>query len=344
MTDEYLWSRAGVADPDVVQLERILGRLAFAPERATLPRWRLTETRQPHRASWRFFGALVATTAAAIALVLTVARQESSPTLEVTALAGTPTLASHPVSNRNLWLPGRWLETGADARANIDIENVGRVEIAPDTRIGLLRTRPGDYRLNLAHGSMQAVIWAPPGQVSVATPSSTAVDLGCVYSMTMDDDGTGLIEVAVGWVGFEWNGRESFIPAGATCPTRPRLGPGTPRYPDTSDAFRAALEVIDTSPVQTPARTAAVNRVIAEARARDAVTLWHLLSRVDGADRDRVFDALARLVPPPSGVTREAIRAGDRQALDRWWDALDLGTAAWWRIWQQRWRESPAAK
>ena len=36
------------------------------------------------------------------------------------------------------------------------------------------------------------------------------------------------ISVTTGWVGFEWRGRESFIPAGAVCLTRKSLGPGTP--------------------------------------------------------------------------------------------------------------------
>ena len=68
------------------------------------------------------------------------------------------------------------------------------------------------------------------------------------------------------------------------------------------------------------------------------MTLWHLLARVPPADRDRVFDALARLVPPPSPVTRDGIRRGDRAMLDAWWDGLGLGTSDWWRVWERRWR------
>ena len=72
-----------------------------------------------------------------------------------------------------------------------------------------------------------------------------------------------------------------------------------------------------------------------EAEERDEVTLWHLLTRVGTSDRDRVFDRLAQFVPPPQGVTREGIRAGRREMLDAWWDALGLGTAAWWRTWKR---------
>jgi hypothetical protein len=68
------------------------------------------------------------------------------------------------------------------------------------------------------------------------------------------------------------------------------------------------------------------------------MTLWHLLSRVPTEDRGLVFDALATLVAPPGGVTRDGIRRGDRAMRDRWWDALDLGTSSWWRTWERQWR------
>ena len=85
-------------------------------------------------------------------------------------------------------------------------------------------------------------------------------------------------------------------------------------------------------------REQALGDVLAGARARDAITLWHLLRRVDAPDRGRVFDALAALAPPPSSVTRQGIVDGDRQMLDEWWDALGLGTTSWWRTWKRQWR------
>jgi hypothetical protein len=339
MTGDYLWDRTGWADPELVQLERVLGTLGYRPS----PAPRFVSAPATGRARPRAFAyVLVATAAAVITLIAISWRVGSGPVpgLQVTRLAGTPTIGSRPVTDRHELSVGRWLETDAAARASIDVASVGRVEVEPDTRIGLLRTRPGDYRLHLARGTMQAVIWAPPGQFSVATPSSTAVDLGCVYTMTVDDGGVGLVQVMAGWVGFEWRGRESFIPAGAVCVTRPGLGPGTPHYEDTSEAFRAALTMVDVNGGSAAARAAALGRLLAEARPRDEVTLWHLLSRVDLDQRDRVFDRLAEFVAPPAGVTRDGIRAGRREMLDAWWDALDLGTTSWWRTWKQQWRDN----
>ena len=74
--------------------------------------------------------------------------------------------------------------------------------------------------------------------------------------------------------------------------------------------------------------------VLAESSERDEATLWHLLARVPPAERDRVFDRLARFVPPPPIVTRDGIREGRRDMLDRWWDAMGLGAIGWWRTWK----------
>ena len=65
------------------------------------------------------------------------------------------------------------------------------------------------------------------------------------------------------------------------------------------------------------------------------MTLWHLIPRVAGADRDAVVDALAARVPMPAAVTRDAVLRLDAAALDRWWDALGLDEANWWRKWKR---------
>src|SRR5262249_37630582 len=118
---------------------------------------------------------------------------------------------------------------------------------------------------------------------------------------------------------------------GAVCATRPGVGPGTPHYDDVFASVSAALETLDFGPKTPALRDAALTRVLDNARTRDAVTLWHLLSRVDPrTERTRVFDRLAALVPPPPDVTREGIASGRRDMLDRWWERLGLGNADWW--------------
>jgi ferric-dicitrate binding protein FerR (iron transport regulator) len=338
VSDDYLWDRSGRPDPEVVRLEQLLGTL----RQADPARLALRASPAPPGARGRFYAALGAAAAVILALVGLpwVYGSGADTGWTVTRMSGSPTVGDQPLVDQARLTVGRWLETRQDGRATIDVADVGQVQLEPETRLELLGTEPGRHRLHLERGTMHAVIWSPPGQFSVETPSSTAVDLGCAYTMTIDPSGAGLIRVTSGWVGFVWEGREAFIPAGAVCRTRPGLGPGTPRFEDTSDAFGASLEVLDTVLRGSPEADAALDRVLDEARPRDALTLWHLLSRVDPARREAVFERLAGFVPPPAGVTLAGIRNGSQPMLDRWWDELDLGSTNWWRLWEQEWREN----
>jgi hypothetical protein len=333
VSDNYLWDRSDPADDDVARLEQTLAPLA-------LPRTRVLVL-PPAAAPRRLRFAAIATLAAASIALLCGAvwrHRHDGPALAVTRLAGAPRIASSTIATEGALGAGHWLETDADARASIAVGDIGRVDVETDTRIGLVGSRDGMYRLRLDRGTMHAFIWAPPGRFFVDTPSSTAVDLGCAYTLTVDRSGSGLLQVTSGWVGFELRGRESFIPAGAVCPTRRDLGPGTPRYEDVPADVAAALDTLDFGTPDAAARDAALDVILTHARARDVVTLWHLLSRVPPDARGRVFDRLASFVPPPKGVTRDGIVAGTREMRDAWWDELGLGTASWWRTWRQPWR------
>ena len=320
---DYLWDKSGEVDPDIERLERALGVFAQSTPPPALSRGHYVSK------SSRWMGA--ALLAASLTLVvggLTFAFRfhPAVPSWQVTTAAGPSSL---PV--------GGWLETGEREKISFNVADIGRVVLEPRTRLRLLNTRAGHHSLELAHGTMHATIWAPPNQFFVETPSTLAVDLGCAYTLTVDDEGAGLVSVLVGWVGFKWHDRESFIPAGSACVTRPRIGPGTPYNERVSPAYREALSTIDFTP-RLPDAANALTLVLNESTERDEVTLWHLLSRVPAPERDRVFDRLAAFVAPPAGVTRDGIRGGNREMLDAWWDGLGLGSTSLWRTWSQQWR------
>lgn len=213
---------------------------------------------------------------------------------------------------------GEWVETDAGATASVRIGEIGRVDIESNTRLQLLTATSGEHRLNLAHGAISVEIVAPPRIFFVETPSSTVVDLGCAYTMQVDQDGVGMLRVTGGWASLEWNGRESVVPAGASAPTRPTHGPGTPSFDDASERLRQALLDFDFSPE--PEGSLAV--VLSESRDRDTLTLWHLMSRVEPADRRRVFDRLVALTPLPRGVDRDKAMTLDADTMRVWREEL----------------------
>jgi hypothetical protein len=349
---DYLWDKSGDPDPEVERLEVMLSRFQH---RRPAPAF-------PQRVGWRrgLLASLVAWSlrgwaVAAAALVLALGawflvRQTSpaphgpaGPAWNVARLSGAPTLGGRRMGDRGRLALGQTLGTDASSSAILNAGAVGEIQVDPGSRLRLVESRAGRQRLALDLGAIHVMIWAPPGQFVVDTPSAAAVDLGCAYTLRVGDNGDSLLSVTFGWVGFTLHGRESFIPEGAKCATRRDIGPGTPYFAEASPAFQAALEELDfgTSAPQAPARqkAAALDAVLVNARPRDALTLWHLLARLDPPGRALVYDRLATLVPPPRGVTRQGILNGDKRMRDLWWNALGLGDTSWWRMWERDWPE-----
>lgn len=207
---------------------------------------------------------------------------------------------------------GALLQTSSTSRAHVKVGTIGAVDVEPDTRLRLGRIDPTQYRLALDRGSISARVTAPPRLFVVDTPSSTLVDLGCAYHVQVDEQGTGLLTVTDGWTSLEWHGRESLVPAGASCPIRRGVGPGIPAFDDASPALKAALSAIDAGD------EGMLDIALSDARVRDTLSLWHISTRVPPSDRARVFDRLQALVPMPDGVTRDEVLRLDPNALREW--------------------------
>jgi len=340
VSGDYLWDGSGEPDPEIQQLEA-----ALRPLRGTRPSPQPRPRRPRTSHSSGGWSAVAAAAAVLLALAATVARTRppaaplASAGWKLAWLEGASWRQARVVRETRLGV-GEWIDTRR-GRARLSVGEIGEARLEPSTRVGLLDAGDRSHHLSLARGVMHAVIWAPPGQFLVDTPSAVAVDLGCSYTLEVADDGSGLLRVETGWVGFESRGLQSLVPAGAACSTRRGVGPGTPYFETAPEALRRALVEIDFGS-DGRERRAALERALGEARARDALSLWHLLSRVDGEDRGRVFDRLAALVPPPVEVTREGILRGDRTLNDLWWDELGLGSADFWRDWTARWQDPRA--
>jgi hypothetical protein len=352
MKDDYLWDGSGEPDLEVQKLETALGR--FRHNRPA-PAFHRVGDVQPAKQRSHYFSFLfslrfvVAATAILVAagLSLLLLRPKIAthlgPGWDVARLEGTPRVGSHKIgtdATPTQLHAGETLETDHSSRAVITLDETGRVEIDGDSWLRVVDNGPEHKRLALDRGTIHARIWAPPGQFVVDTPSAVAVDLGCVYTLHVDDSGAGLVRTTMGWVGFKLNGQESFIPAGAVCALRPKTGPGTPYFEDASASFRDALARFDFADTTPPERNALLGILLVDARQNDALTLWHLLGRVSDADRPGVYDRLAALAPPPPSVTRQGILHLDRQMLDTWWNSLGFGDISLWRMYEHTW--SPA--
>jgi len=215
---------------------------------------------------------------------------------------------------------GQVVETDESSRAKVTVATIGEVELDPNSRLRLVQTRESEHRIALERGRMTATIKAPPRLFFVDTPWSEAIDLGCAYTLEVDDSGRSVLHVTSGWVELVGNGHESYVPIGAVCETRPGIGPGSPYFADATEAFVRSLEQFDFESGGQDAFSA----VLREARQRDTFTLWQMLSRVEGTQRVEVLDRMIDLVGLPIGITREGTLQLDQTTLDAWKDAMDL--------------------
>ena len=104
--------------------------------------------------------------------------------------------------------------------------------------------------------------------------------------------------------------------------------------------FRQALPVWILNFRNTESKIPALNLVLREARPRDTLTLWHLLTRLGGAERALVYERLAVLSPAPVGVTRDGVLQLDEEMLKLWkpqlestWSNDSALRKAWIKVW-----------
>ncbi len=316
MKDDYLWDRSGPADPEIERLERTLAPLRYRP--------RILEE---SRRGYRWYGAV----AAALLLAVAAWQFRTAPVpvtaWQVAALRGTADIGAQRAATSMPVRVGQTVRTGGGGEVTLEAEQLGRIDLGPDSEM----RAASDRQLSLRRGRLHAFIWAPPREFVVDTPSARAVDLGCEYTLNVDGSGDGVLEVAMGWVAFQFGGHESFIPAGAQCVTRKSGGPGIPYYADAPPMLRQAVSDYERG------NAAALDTILASARQRDGLTLWHLMTRVPDAFRGEVFDRFAQLVPLSKEVSRDAVIRRDPRMIDLCWDALNLENTNWWRGWERRW-------
>lgn len=299
------------------ELQDAVGRLprSIEPPRDLWPDIQARIARQSRRR--RLYWMAVPLAAAAV-LVAVLLGRTGPVSWDVTRLAGKPLLGTTPLAASGRLRVGDWLQTDDTSRALIAVGRIGQVEVKPETRVQLVAASADDHRLALARGTIDAKVDAVPRLFFVETPAGTAIDLGCAYTLETDSLGNGRLHVTGGQVEFQTGPRSSRVPLGAIVLMRPTIGPGIPFVEDAPAPFVRALTAFDFE----KGGARAARSVLALARPQDAVSLWHLLQRVDRSLRGIVYDRLTALVPPPHGVTREAALALDSRALEAYWTKI----------------------
>lgn len=332
--DDYLWNPDAAPDAEIAGIEDALRPLRFSPRTAPFAELSIRRMRP-----WRW------AIAAAVAVVLiggyAYARASTEP-WAVRAIAGSATVNdSHLDANiggQARIAVGEWLETHAGSSAEIAVGRIGRAEFGPGSRVQLVKAGAREHRLALARGSMHARIWAPPRFFLVQTANALAVDLGCVYSLAIDEQGVGQLSVESGEVELVEGIRRARVPAGNVVSVRPGIGPGLPVRRTAPPVFHDAVRAVESSFDD----EGALDRVLDLSTPSTSITVWHLLQRVSPENRERVYRRLVAIAPPPQGVRMEAVLELERRPMRLWREKFEnewtTETIPWWkRSWRRWW-------
>jgi hypothetical protein len=312
--DEYVWSGAGTPPADVRELESLLAPFAFSDDRPFAPPARVMPKRTGR--TWRFAAALVGL----LAVLVTWLTFSPPDDWKVVRTAGDVRI------NGAAGVPSQSLRFGADiatprnGSATLRVGDIGSIDLTGGTRVAVRRgAHRNEYRLALREGTVRATIIAPARMFAIETPSTTAIDLGCAYDLTVDATGVGILTVQAGWVLLEREGYDVRVPARASCALRAD-GPGVPVFND-ADPRLIQLVSEKSDHEHTWILTRKLDIVI---RRRDLLTLFHLLSLATLAEEDRaeVLDTMTGWAPFPAGVTRAALLDGGHEALDAYWPVV----------------------
>ena len=284
MTDErsdYLWDGRGEADPEVAHLEAVLGRAASSRRRcpALPPRVpasgaprpadcgvRADRGRQPS-SSWP---APAGSRSGSGSSGGSWSGSPGSRSIDGKALdARRPSCGAAPG-----WRPA------SGGKARVRVGEIGLVDVDPDTRLQLVSPRGREHRMSLEQGTIHALIWAPPKAFVVDTPSAVATDLGCAYTLKVDEAGAGLVRVTAGGSGSSSRRPRIVHPAGCRLPDPARRRPRDAVLRGRARRLcRGAHAPRLRRARWSRRRAAALDTVLSTARRKDALTLWHLLTR-----------------------------------------------------------------
>jgi len=330
-TERYLWDPAAAPDSDVQALEHRLEGARFGPARRPIVLPPL-----PSRGGMRLRVTFALAAAALAVFALAVGAWWSWRSTWTAGASWAAEIESKSQPSRTIRTAlavDQPLHLAPTDSARVNIARIGTMRVAPGSAITLAETTSAHHRVVLDRGAASVRIWAPPGMFAFRTPSGSVRDLGCIFDLAVDADGTARVRVDTGWVQMDNDFGESLVPAGASASMRRLSRPTVPIYADTSDAFMQAVRAAQDG--GDAALRSELATILRTARRRDVLTLLMLANVSSAAEKRELLNRAAQLWPPPSDVSVDAIVAGDREALWRWHGSLDLPPVkSWWRNWR----------
>lgn len=330
--EDYLWDKSGEPDAQVERLEALLAQYR-CEQPFVFPAVQPTQGFMSRRWLW-VMGAVAASVLFGLAISLSALHGPVQ--WQARRSGGDPRLNGRTITGAEPLRTGEVITTDERSEVELRAGRHGHIRVLPGTTVRLLQSDRQHERLELQHGTIEASLYAPPFMFSFDTPSGTAYDIGCAFTLSVGEDGKGRLRVTSGWVQFEVDEKQELAPAGMALVIEPGFGPGTPFFEDAPPRLQEALAKVDfdNNPTQ---RAVALSEVMAQARARDVYTLLQLMRSASPKERGLLFDRASALRAPPASVTRDGIVMHNEPMYDDWVASLGLGNAKrWWVHWSDR--------
>ena len=321
MNDRYLWDGSGEPDPEFQRLESLLSEFRHGEIPLVLPPEAAANFGYFHGlflgVHWlpRFAAIVVVILALITGGIFSVRRSPLSPSgpgWVVARLDGTPQIGTQFITagqaSARLRV-GQTLETNSSSRASISENDLGEIKVDPNSRLRLLQTGDHRKRIQLDVGTIHAMIWAPPGEFVVDTPSAVAVDLGSLTpcrSLPMALARYALL--SAGSVSISMAASPLSLPA-PCAPRGPKLAPAY-HTSKTLAKFSARLLAILISPHKPREPVQFRSQQCSPERAQKMASLsgiYYLARRVPNAPKSTIALQLSFLPRPGSPATESSI-------------------------------------
>lgn len=297
MDEGYLWDKRG-RDPECEALEALLQPFCHSGRPCQLPR--------PVPA----FNGWFAVAAAAVVVMTGGFAFRPVPGAALRADRAPAPLLVRTASSGEAFHQGSWIHATGD-RTELMVGDLGHLVVDEGSRLRITRLDGQEARLYLERGGLLASVSgsARPRFFQVETPATTCVDLGCKYSLKVDEHGDTVVSVLSGRVAFENANREVYVPAQATCRASRAHGASTPRFCDARQELVAALAAFDAAArASSSVRLERARALLAQVRQpRDFLPAWHLMQDEEPAIVSAAVAHLERLAGRPPAALNSGL-------------------------------------
>lgn len=239
---------------------------------------------------------------------------------KVSNLQGSSMIGDAAMNSVDSIKEGQWIQTNDTSRAELNVANIGKVIIEPNSKVIFVKGADGNNRILVEYGTINADMKSKEKTFFVEMPSAVASDIGGTYTLTIDSTGDGLVYVKSGKVEVQSPNKGSIVPAGNLVITKKDIGVGTPFNENSSPQFKNALFNFDFGKCS----GSCVNTLLNTAKLSDAVTLVNLIPKIDNEYKDDVYAKVANFVQPPNAIHRDSIPFLNEDEINKWVEKIQI--------------------